>query len=143
VSDPVSELTVTAWARLIKASQQAIKETEADLKAAGLPALAWYDVLLELHRADRPLRPLEIQDRLLLAQHNVSRLIDRLVSARYVERVPCADDGRGQLIALRDLGHLVLRRVWPVYRLSIQRIVGDRLTEQEQSELSRILEKLM
>ena len=56
---------------------------EVDLKRAGFPPLSWYDVLLELRRAgDDGLRPLEIEARLLLAQHNVSRLIERLEKAK-------------------------------------------------------------
>ena len=48
----LADITVTAWARLIRAQQAMLERVEADLKTAGLPPLAWYDVLLELNRTD-------------------------------------------------------------------------------------------
>ena len=50
-----TEIEVVAWARLLKASAKLLAFVERDLKEAGLPPLAWYDALLELHRA-RPRR---------------------------------------------------------------------------------------
>src|SRR6266576_1266875 len=87
-----NETVVRAWARLIKAQRQALAAIEQALSAAKLPSLAWYDVLLELERAGGSLRPFELERAMLLAQYNLSRLIDRLEKAGYVERRACADD---------------------------------------------------
>ena len=89
----LSDETVTAWARLVRISQAVLSKVEADLKAADLPPLSWYDALLELERA-RPdgLRPYQLQERMLLAQYNMSRLTDRLAKAGYIEREDCSDD---------------------------------------------------
>jgi DNA-binding MarR family transcriptional regulator len=141
--DHPSEATVTAWVRLVKASRHVLGAVETDLRAAGFPPLGWYDVLLELRRAGAPLRPLEIEGRLLLAQHNVSRLIDRLEAAGYVERQPCEEDGRGQVVALTDPGRDLLKRMWPPYRSAIQRHVGAKLTDDGASRLSRLLGLLL
>jgi len=52
------ESAVRAWARLMRAHQAALAHVEGALKAAGLPALAWYDVLAALEAAgDCGLRP--------------------------------------------------------------------------------------
>jgi DNA-binding MarR family transcriptional regulator len=40
---------------------------------------------------------IEIEQRLLIAQHNVSRLIDRLETEVLVRRESCPADGRGQI----------------------------------------------
>ena len=86
---------VRAWARLAKAQQLALAFIESALKDAKLPPLAWYDALLELERAgDRGLTPVELQREMLLAQYNLSRLIDRIEHAGYAERRPCDDDAR-------------------------------------------------
>lgn len=138
-----SEAAVTAWVRLVKASRQVLGAVEADLKRAGLPPLGWYDVLLELRRAPAPLRPLELEGRLLLAQHNVSRLIDRLEAAGYVERQPCEEDGRGQVVALTADGRDLLKRMWPTYRAAIQRHVGARLSSEQAVALGRVLGQLL
>lgn len=139
-----SETHIRAWARLVKASQRVLSAVEADLKAAGFPPLAWYDVLLELKRAENGrLRPIEIEGRLLIAQHNVSRLIDRLVSSGYVARMPCEEDGRGQMIAISDEGRKLLRRMWPSYQAAIQRHVGAKLSVSDADDLSKRLGQLI
>ena len=74
-----AEEVVTAWARLIRAEQALLARIEGELKAAGFPPLAWYDVLLELGRTENGrLRPVELERHTLLAQYNASRLIDRM-----------------------------------------------------------------
>ena len=80
-------------------------EVERDLKQAGLPPLAWYDALLELHRA-RPegLRPGDLEKEMLLPQYNVSRLVDRLEAAGYVVRRRIPRDGRGQVLQITEPG---------------------------------------
>lgn len=68
-----------AWVGLMRAQRVVLAAIEHDLKAAGLPPLGWYDVLLELVRTkEGKLRPFEIEERTLLAQHNLSRLLDRM-----------------------------------------------------------------
>src|SRR5689334_4070614 len=138
-----SDETVTAWARLVRAEQTVLEKIEAELKAAGLPALSWYDVLLELSRAqDGRLRPLELERRTLLAQYNASRLIDRMEKAGLVARLPHPEDGRGQLVAITNEGRAMQKRIWKVYGPAIARHVGERLSRGEATELARLLRKL-
>jgi DNA-binding MarR family transcriptional regulator len=125
---------ISAWTRLIRAQQQTMNAVEGELKQAGLPPLSWYDALLELSRAEGGrLRPSDLQERLLLAQSNVSRLIDRLETAGFAERCPCPGDARGQLVAITGDGERLRRQMWPVYRAAIQRHVADRLGAEERA----------
>jgi DNA-binding MarR family transcriptional regulator len=138
--DPV----VRAWARLTEAQQIAHASIEGALKAAKLPPLAWYDALLELERAgDRGLRPGELQRQMLLAQYNISRLIDRIEHAGYVERRACDDDGRGQVIVITAAGRDIRRRMWAVYGPAIQRALGDHLSPKQTKVLDALLGKLV
>jgi DNA-binding MarR family transcriptional regulator len=137
-----ADADVTAWAGLMRAQRGLLAAVESDLKAARLPPLGWYDVLLELRRADGGLRPLELEERLLLAQHNVSRLIDRLEVAGLAARCPCSTDGRGQMVVVTEAGRDLLARMWPVYRAAIGRHVGARLSEAEADALASLLAKL-
>ncbi len=143
MSERPSEATVRAWARLTRAQQRAQGEIEAALKAAGLPPLAWYDVLLETERAGRHgLRPFELERAMLLAQYNLSRLVDRLAAAGLVERRPCDDDGRGHMVAITDAGRALRRRMWPVYARAIEHAVGRHLTAQQARTLGDLLDRL-
>ncbi len=141
--DP-TESTVNAWARLIQAQTKVLDAVEEDLKAAGFPPLAWYDVLLELRRADGAgMRPMELQAQLLLAQHNVSRLIDRMDAKNLVRKKRASNDGRGQLVEMTEAGRDLLRRMWPVYRRAIQRHMGSKLDTSETERLAELLGKLL
>ena len=144
MSEGPSESVVRAWVRLVRAEQTVLAAVEADLKAAGFPPLAWYDVLLELSReTSGALRPLEIERRVLLAQYNLSRLIDRLEEAGLVARQPCPEDRRGQLVRLTSAGRRLQQRMWPAYGAAIRRRVGDRLTDKEAATLALLLDKLL
>jgi DNA-binding MarR family transcriptional regulator len=140
----LSEVVVRTWARLMKAQQRVLAAIEGDLKAAGLPPLAWYDVLLELERAgEGGLRPFELQRAMLLEQYNLSRLIDRIEQAGYVERRACAEDGRGQQIAITDRGKAMRRKMWPVYSRAIQSAVGEHLSGAQAEALDVLLGRLI
>src|SRR5258705_551228 len=131
-----SDAVVRAWARLIRAQQAVLAAVEAELKAAGFPPLGWYDVLLELMRKDAALRPFALEQELLLAQYNLSRLLDRLEKAGYIERRPCPDDGRGQIVAITASGRALIKRMWPTYRAAIGRHVGAKLSEDKAAPLA-------
>ena len=141
--ESISDDAITAWARLVRVSGRLVQHVEADLKAAGMPPLAWYDALLELKRAGpRGLRPFQLQDEMLLTQYNMSRLVDRIVRAGHAERLPCNEDGRGHLVRITPDGRTLLRRMWPAYRAAIARHFAGRLEEREARELSGILARL-
>ncbi len=139
-----TEAVQTAWARLLRAHAAALGHVEAALKRAGLPPLAWYDVLLELERAaGGGLRPVELEARTLLPQYGLSRLIDRMAASGLVERRPCPEDGRGQLVGASDAGLRLRQRMWPVYAAAMQEAVGDRLSDPEAAELGKLLGRLV
>ena len=138
-----SDAAVTAWARLIRAHETVVSAVERELKAARLPPLAWYDVLLELSRApDGRLRPFEIEKETLLAQYNLSRLLDRLEKEGLIRREPCDEDGRGQWVVITEKGRALQARTWKVYARAIQRHVGDKLDDRAAGQLAALLGRL-
>jgi DNA-binding MarR family transcriptional regulator len=139
-----SDAVVTAWARLVRAREALVGAVEGDLKAAGLPPLAWYDVLLELSRAEGGrLRPFEIEKETLLAQYNLSRLLDRLEKAGLIRRGPCEDDARGQWVVITEKGKAVQARTWKVYSRSIQEHIGEKLDDKSAAALAGLLGRLI
>jgi len=140
---PLPDQTISAWARLHRASQSVLSAVESDLKAAGHPPLAWYDVLLELKRVGKDgLRPRALQSEILLAQYNLSRLLDRMEGEGYVERRPYANDGRGQIVVITPEGRQLIKRMWPAYEAAIGEHFAARLTSEEAARLGRLLGKL-
>ena len=135
---------VRAWARLVRAEQATMSRIERELKQASLPPLAWYDVLLELSREPKGmLRPVDLERRLLLAQYNASRLIDRMEKAGLVARRACPEDGRGQFVAITRDGRETQRRMGRVYGPAIARHVGAKLTPREARTMYDLLGKLL
>jgi len=134
---------LNVWARFIRAEQRLLAAVESDLKAAGLPPLLWYDVILELTRAPLGrLRHRDLQVQVLLAKYNLSRLIDRMADDGLVSRVPVQEDARGAYIAVTESGRRLGKRMWPVYARSIARHFAARLDEGDLIELDRVLAKL-
>ena len=129
-----------AWVRLMRAQQIVLAAIEQDLKASDLPPLSWYDVLLELSRTeDGRLRPYEIEQRTLLAQHNLSRLLDRMDKAGLVQREVFAEDGRGRWVIITEAGRALQARMWGVYASAIQRHLGDKLDDVQADHLDELL----
>jgi DNA-binding MarR family transcriptional regulator len=133
------DAAVRAWARLTKAQQKAQASIEKALKKANLPPLAWYDVLLELERGGGSLRPFELEREMLLAQYNLSRLLDRLEKAGFVERRAYAKDRRGHVVAITTAGKTMRRRMWSIYGPAIQAAVGTHLSAKQIDSLNALL----
>jgi DNA-binding MarR family transcriptional regulator len=139
-----SPAVVDAWIALNRAQQTALSKIERAFRDAKLPPSAWYDVLWELEKAGGAgLRPFDIERRRLIAQSNISRLIDRLAAQGYVERCPCEEDGRGQRIVITPRGREMRKRMWPAYARAISEAVGRRISEREAASLAGLLGKLM
>lgn len=126
-----SELKGHAWAVLLTAHATLVERIEAALAGAGLPPLAWYDVLWELEKADGRLRMIELARRVVLSKSNLSRLADRLEGAGLVERRDAAEDGRGYDLALTRAGRAMRRRIWPVYETQIHKLFASHLSTEE------------
>lgn len=126
------------WLKLVRDDRRIGNRRDAGPhQAAELPPLSWYDALLELNRAKpEGLRPYQLQDWMLLAQYNLSRLTDRLKKAGYIEREDCADDGRGQVLKVTEEEFALLRSMWPVYRHAIATHFADKLDTGETTTLA-------
>ncbi len=138
----VSKAAERAWIALLRVGPHLLDRVEAELKAAGFPPLAWYDVLWELERAGAPVRQRDLGERLLVARYNLSRLIDRLEAEALVSREDCPDDARGQMLKLTRAGRSLRARMWPAYAAAIRTAVEQRLSATEAETLAKLLDKL-
>lgn len=141
---PLNESLQRAWARLLRAHHALTVAIGADLKQAGFPPLDWYDALLALGRApEGRLTPRELEQRMVLAQYNCSRLVDRLETEGLVRRVPFPGDRRRQLIEITDEGRALRARMWPPYAAAIERHIGKKLGDSDAARLAELLEPLL
>lgn len=127
----------------MRAQRIVLAAIEQDLKVADLPPLGWYDVLLELSRAtDGRLRPFEIEERTLLAQHNLSRLLDRMDKAGLVQREVFAEDGRGRWVIITQAGRAMQAHMWTIYAKALQQHLGSKLDDGQAEQLAGLLAAL-
>jgi DNA-binding MarR family transcriptional regulator len=137
----ISEPFLGAWKEFLNAHAAVTDRIEAELSSAGLPPLAWYDVLWALYRAPgRRLRIGELADEVVtIGRSGLSRLVDRIEAAGMLRREAAREDRRGSYAVLTAQGARLLRKMWPVYAAGIEQHFADRLSVDEAASVERIL----
>lgn len=106
-------------------------------------SLTEYLVLSRLSEA--PGRRLRMSE-LAAASHNslsgTTRVVDRLARHGWVQRLRCADDGRGAFASLTDDGFTRLQRAYPTHLASVRRHVFDNLSGVDQVSLAASLNRI-
>lgn len=140
----VDDRQVAAWRAVLLTQDRVVRAIDADLAAAGLIPLSWYDVLLELHEAQTgSLRMQDLGERVVLSRSRVSRLVDDLEAERLVERRPDPTDGRATLARLTPAGRRMFRRAAKVYLRGIDEHFNAWLSEAERSAIASGLERVI
>lgn len=134
--DPVQR----AWVALQRFGPALLDRVESDLKAAGFPALEWYDVLWAIERRG-PLRQRDLAGHMLIARYSISRLVDRMEEDGVVKRRECPEDGRGQMVHVTPKGMKLRKAMWAVYGKAMREALSP-LTEKELALLAALLAKL-
>jgi DNA-binding MarR family transcriptional regulator len=134
----------SVWALFLTAHALLVERIEARVAEAGLPSLAWYDVLWALERSEGGrLRLSELADRMVLSRSNVTRLVDRLVAARLVVRSPSDEDGRGAYAVITAAGKALRAKMWPTYKAEIAARFEAQLKPAEVRAMSAALRRVV
>ena len=135
-------IAVAAWESLFRAQVSVMRHLHADFPTDEL-SMNEYDVLFNLSAQEgRSMRIRDLNQRLLLTQPSVSRLIDRLVARDLVSKCSAPGDARGIIVQLTDAGYSLFRRVALEHMRSIEQRVGDALTAVELQQLLTLTSKL-
>ena len=134
----------SVWALLLTTHAVLLERIESRLAEAGLPPLAWYDVLWGLERAaDQRVRMSELAEKVVLTRSNLTRLVDRLEDAGLVQRERSEEDRRGAYAVLTAEGKAMRRRMWPVYAQGIKELFEDRLDEAQAQVMAEALRSML
>jgi len=133
----------SAWPLFITVHARLVERMEEDLAAAGLPELAWYDVLWALERADGRLRLHELAHEVVLSRSNLTRLVDRLEDAGLLQRERAEEDRRGYFAVITPRGLSMRRKIWPVYSRAIEAHFDRHLTQSEQQTLRAAFRRVL
>ncbi|UWP79327.1 MarR family winged helix-turn-helix transcriptional regulator [Dactylosporangium fulvum] len=136
--------STAAWAGLLKVHAALVPLLDQELQAAhGLP-LTWYDVLLELNTAPgRQLTMTELGAVAVVSRSRVSRVVDELVKAGLVERVPNPADRRSAFAKLTPAGRARLKAAAPTYLAGIERHFTSHMTKAEATTVASALGKVL
>jgi DNA-binding MarR family transcriptional regulator len=117
----IDDEQLEVWRGFLNAHARITRAIGRDLAEAGLPDLAWYDLLWTLYKQPgRSLRVKELAEQVVLSPTAMSRFVDRVEAAGCVRREPDPDDRRALQVTLTDEGVALLRRMWPVYARGIE-----------------------
>jgi DNA-binding MarR family transcriptional regulator len=138
------ESHLEAWRKYYVSFWRTYAAIEADLAAAELPSLSWYDALYELYLAPgRRLRMSELARSALLSRSGLTRLVDKLEKEGLIERKACPSDGRALHAQLTPKGVETLRKIWPVYRAGIATYFAAHLNKAEAEQFAQVLGRVV
>jgi DNA-binding MarR family transcriptional regulator len=115
-SSPAPDLTTT-FGRFVEAYTTIERRLSLALdEECGLPH-SWFEVMLRISRAEGGLASMgSLAEQVALTTGGITRMVDRMISTGYVERVPCPSDRRVVYAALTPAGRA---------RLDEARVVND------------------
>ncbi len=141
VSAPQQRLE--AWVSFLRAHAAVTRALSADLQREHGLTLNDYEVLLHLANApDRRLKRVELVERLLLTASGITRLLDGLQRAGYVDKSSCPSDARVTYAVLTDAGLEKLREAASTHCAGVDRRFSDRFDEAELAQLATLLGRL-
>lgn len=131
-----------AWHSLRGAYLLLTERFEAELAAAALPDLAWFDVLLAMDRSEALVRPKDLLCRVSVTKSGLTRLLDRIEKDGLIERRHCDADRRGVYLAVTDDGRQVLAKMKPVRDRVFAESFAGVLDEDDAAVLSDLLRRV-
>ena len=127
---------------MLRGHKALTRELSARLLADHGLTLNDFDVLAQLSRApEGRLRRVDLVDRLLLTPSGITRLLDGLERAGYVEKATCDTDARVTYAVLTDLGYETLREATRTHVADVEAALAP-LNEQELETLGGLLGRL-
>jgi len=128
---------------LVEVHARLTRTLGAELEAAcGLP-LSWYDVMIRLGRSpDGFLTMTRLAGEVSLTSGGITRLVDRMVDAGYLERRSCPTDRRSVFVALTPEGDRMLTEATVEHLAGLDRHLIGPLTPGERGALASALRKL-
>jgi DNA-binding MarR family transcriptional regulator len=134
---------VQAWAKLLRAHAALTRRFSADLQATHGLTLNAYEVLLHLaHAPERRMRRVDLAGSVLLTASGITRLLEGLERAGYVDRAADENDARVSYAVLTNDGYEKLREAAPTHVGGIRELFGDRYSRDELETLAALLDRL-
>ena len=139
----VGDERITLMGLLIETHARLTRVLGAELEAeCGLP-LSWFDVLIRLGRSsEHKLTMTQLAGEVSLTSGGITRLVDRIAEAGYVERQHCPNDRRSVHVVLTAAGEDKLAEATAHHLGGLDRHLLAPLSGDERAQLEATLRKL-
>src|SRR5229473_6355290 len=134
------EADLEAWIRFLRAHAAITRQLSARLEAQHGLTLSDYDVLVQLYHApEQALRRVDLARTVLLTASGITRLLDGLERAGWVEKANCESDARVTYAVLTDVGYEKLCEAGDFHVEGVRRAFAVNYTEDELATLGELL----
>jgi DNA-binding MarR family transcriptional regulator len=141
--DQASARSLDAWVRLLRAHAASTRLLSAELVAEHGLTINDYEALLLLSRAEgNHLKRIELAGGLVLTPSGVTRLLDGLERAGYVERGSCPTDARVNYAVLTDAGRRKLEEASGSHVAAVRALFEELFDADELATLAELLGRL-
>src|SRR3712207_145755 len=133
---------ITTFGRLLEVQSRLERRLGADLEARCDLPHAWFEVLVRLARSEAGRLTMgSLAEQISLTTGGVTRLVDRMETAGYVQRVPCPTDRRVSYAALTDAGRAKLDEAAQVHAANLRSVFAA-FSDEDRSTLDALLDRL-
>jgi len=140
---PKTSVKTQTYGHLVGAHATLTRRLSALLEQEHGLTMSEYEVLFLLSRQeDHSMRRIDLSREVRLSPSGITRMLDRLEVTGLVEKGACAKDARVTYAVLTDTGMQKLRDCSPVHQAEIERVLGERLSDDEVETLGMLLERL-
>ncbi len=127
----------------LRAHAAVTRQLSARLEAAHGLTLSDFDVLVQLYYApERSLRRVDIARAVLLTASGITRLLDGLERAGWVEKRACETDARVSYAVLTEGGLKKFEAARRSHLADVEELFGSRFSEEERELLAGLLGRL-
>src|SRR5687768_18571337 len=138
-----AETEFEPFVRFLRAHATIVGELSSELVAAHGLTINDYEVLMRLVRADgNRMRRVDLAQEVLLTPSGITRLLEGLERAGYVERVACKEELRVSYAQLTTAGRTKLRAASKTHVAGIHRLFLDRFDADERLVVAELLGRL-
>jgi DNA-binding MarR family transcriptional regulator len=132
-----------AWRSYLQSHASIVRVLDAELAAEHGMTTRDYEVLLYLSQAEGQHLPMSaLAESTMLTRSGITRLVDGLVEAGWIQRVACPNDARVSYAQLTDRGYEKLRQAGCAHVRSIRRLFLESFTPDEVEQLATLLSRL-
>jgi MarR family 2-MHQ and catechol resistance regulon transcriptional repressor len=138
-----SQSAVEALGHLLGAHATLTRQLSAQLVEEHGLTMSEYEVLFLLSREpEHAMRRIDLSREVRLSPSGITRMLDRLEATGLVEKGSCANDARVTYAVLTEAGMNKLRECAPDHFAAVERLIGERLSDQEIASLTQLLDRL-